>query len=261
MGLDYSLSDGVATVTFDRPEVLNAFDDALGEGVLDAVRRAAADRSVRCIVLTGAGRAFSSGEDLAALEHAYASGEAPDLGATLERRYNPLVRALRGAPQPVVAAVNGVAAGAGASIALACDFRIASEDAKLVLAFAKVGLVPDSGALWFLARMVGTATAAELVFGGAPIDAAHALRLGLFNRVVPAQEFEQVWRDFAGSLAKGPTRALALAKRLLEDSTNHSLDEQLEAEVDAQRAAAATDDHSEGVRAFMHKRAARFAGR
>jgi 2-(1,2-epoxy-1,2-dihydrophenyl)acetyl-CoA isomerase len=261
MGLVYSVDEGVATITLDRPDVLNAFDDDLGVAALDAVHQAVADRAVRCIALTGAGRAFSAGEDLAVLEHAYASGDPPDLGATLERRYNPLVRALRTAPQPVVAAVNGVAAGAGASLALACDFRLASERAKLAFSFAKVGLVPDCGALWFLARMVGTATAAELAMLGAPIDASDALRLGLFNRVVPAEDFERTWKEFARELATGPTRAFALTKRLLENAAHRSLDEQLGAEVSAQREAGRSGDHLEGVRAFMDKRPARFTGR
>src|ERR687895_282714 len=152
MALRYEVDDGVAVITLDRPDVLNAFDDELGRATLQAVRDAADDAAVRCVVLTGAGRAFSAGEDLGALASSYERAEPPALDRILSERYNPLVRALRNAPKPVVAALNGVAAGAGASVALACDVRIASDRAKLALPFARVGLVPDSGGLWFLAR-------------------------------------------------------------------------------------------------------------
>src|ERR671918_396979 len=175
--LQYEVSDGVGLVTFNRPDVLNAFNDELGFAALDAVNGAADDDNVRCIVITGAGRAFSSGEDLGTLADGYRAGEVPDLGETLVKRYNPLIRAIRSAPKPVVAAVNGVAAGAGASVAFACDFRITSEKAKFVLAFVDVGLVPDSGAVWFLTKMVGTAKAWELAATGAPLSADEALRL------------------------------------------------------------------------------------
>src|SRR3990170_1706986 len=144
MSCAFEVDDGVAIITLNRPEVLNAFDDELGEAALSAVRKGSEDESVRCIAITGAGRAFSSGEDLGALADGYKRGEVPELGRTLTDRYNPLIQALRAAPKPVIAAVNGVAAGAGCSVALACDFRVASEHAKLVLAFVKVGLVPDA---------------------------------------------------------------------------------------------------------------------
>lgn len=260
MGIDHTLEGGVAIVTLNRPEVLNAFDDELGFAVLDAVRRAADDPAVRCIVITGAGRAFSSGEDLGALSEGYAAGRAPDLGSTLRDRYNPLIRAIRAAPKPVVAAVNGVAAGAGASLALACDFRIASEHAKLVIAFVKVGLVPDSGAVWWLTKMVGASKAWELSATGDPLSAEQAFAMGLFHRVVPADQFESEWRTFAAELAAGPTRAYALMKRLVEDATHVTLDEQLDREVDAQAAAGRTNDHMEGVKAFLEKRPPEFRG-
>ncbi|HEX2051170.1 MAG TPA: enoyl-CoA hydratase-related protein [Actinomycetota bacterium] len=254
-------ADGVAVITFDRPDVLNAFDDELGARVLEEVRSAAADDSVRCIVLTGAGRAFSSGEDLGALVEGYRSGDPPELGKTLVDRYNPLIRAIRAAPKPVVAAVNGVAAGAGASIALACDFRIASEHAKLVIAFVKVGLVPDSGALWFLTKMVGAAHAFEVAATGDPIGSEDALRLGLFTRVVPAAEFDDAWRSFALDLARGPTVAYRLTKTLANAAAERSLDDQLDAEVEAQTEAGSSADHLEGVRAFLDKRKPSFEGR
>lgn len=261
MPLQYDVEDAVAVIVLDRPDVLNAFDDELGREALEAVRKAAADAAVRCLVITGAGRAFSSGEDLAALAGSYESGRAPSLGDTLVSRYNPLIRAIRSAPKPVVAAVNGVAAGAGASIVLACDFRIASDKAKLVLAFIKVGLVPDSGALWFLSRMVGAAKAWELAALGDPVSADDALRLGLVTRVVATGEFEDAWRSFARELAAGPTRGYALTKTLVAAAATHELDDQLELEVEAQSEAGATEDHLEGVQAFLSKRSPKFQGR
>lgn len=259
--LDKQIEGGVAVLTLQRPDRLNAFDDELGFALLKEVEQAASSDEVRCIVITGAGRAFSSGEDLAALSEDYRGGTSAELGATLTNRYNPLIKAIRGAPKPVVAAVNGVAAGAGASIALACDFRIASEHAKLVLAFIKVGLVPDSGGLWFLTKMIGSARAWKLAATGEPLRAEEALELGLLDRVVPASDFEDAWRSFAAELAEGPTRAYALTKRLLAHATSATLDQQLDVEVEAQTEAGRTDDHMEGVTAFLDKRRPKFQGR
>lgn len=260
MSLSYAVDGGVAVATLDRPDVLNAFNDELGHALVDRVREAAADAAVRCVVITGSGRAFSAGEDLAALSEGYESGTVPDLGQTLINRYNPLIRAIRDTSKPVVAAVNGVAAGAGASLALACDFRIASEHAKLVLAFIKVGLIPDSGAVWFLSRMVGTARAFKIAATGDPIGADECLQLGLFDEVVPADSFESTWRSFASKLAEGPTEAFALTKRLVAHAAEHSLEEQLQEEVHAQTRAGKTDDHLEGVQAFFGKRRPTFTG-
>jgi 2-(1,2-epoxy-1,2-dihydrophenyl)acetyl-CoA isomerase len=261
MSLRYEVSDRVGVVTLDRPDVLNAFDDEMGRAALDAVNEAASDEEVRCIVITGSGRAFSSGEDLGALADGYRRGEAPPLGDTLVKRYNPLIRALTTAPKPVLAAVNGVAAGAGASVVLACDHRIASENAKLVLAFIKVGLVPDSGALWFLARMLGTARAWTLCSSGDPLDAAKAMEWGIYEQVVSADEFEAAWRRRASELASGPTSAYALTKALLYGAASKTLDDQLDEEVAAQTAAGATADHIEGVQAFFDRRPPEFKGR
>lgn len=260
MSLDYRVDGAVAVATLDRPDVLNAFNDELGLALVEAVRTAASDDAVRCLVITGSGRAFSSGEDLAALSGDYEAGAAPELGQTLINRYNPLIRAIRDAPKPVVAAVNGVAAGAGASVALACDFRIASERAKLVLAFVKVGLVPDSGALWFLTRMVGTANAFRLAAMGDPIGADDALSMGLVDRVVPEGSFEEEWRSFASELAAGPTEAYGLIKNLVAFAAEHTLEEQLQEEVHAQTRAGKTADHLEGVAAFLAKRRPDFKG-
>ena len=261
MPVQVETRDGVCLITLDRPEVLNAFNDELGQALLDAFSAASSDGDVRCIVITGAGRAFSAGEDLGALAEKYEKGDVPGLGDTLVTRYNPLIRAICSAEKPVIAAVNGVAAGAGASLALACDYRIASDKAKLVTAFTKVGLVPDSGALWFLARMVGTARAWELAVSARPVDAAEALELGLVHRVVPIEEFEASWRTLAEELAAGPTRAFALTKKLLYAATGTELSDLLDAEVEAQSEAGKSADHLEGVQAFLSKRPPKFQGR
>jgi 2-(1,2-epoxy-1,2-dihydrophenyl)acetyl-CoA isomerase len=259
--LDVAVAAGVATIRFNRPEVLNAFDAELGAEALGAVRSAAGDEGVRCVVLTGAGRAFCSGEDLGALAEGYSQGLPADLGRILRERYNPLIRAIRATPKPVMAALNGVAAGAGASIALACDVRIASSQATLVWPFVKVGLVPDSGALWFLTRMVGASRAWSLVADAKPVSAAEASSLGLVHRVVPAGEFEPTWQEEAQRLASGPTRAYALTKALLAQAAELPLDEQLEREVAAQAESGATRDHIEGVQAFLSKRRPQWQGR
>ena len=261
MPIVYEVSAGVGVIVIDRPEVLNAFDDALGKEMLRVTRAAIADESARCIVITGAGRAFCSGEDLGALSGGYERGEVAPLGKTLTDRYNPLIRAIRSAPKPVIAAVNGVAAGAGASLALACDLRIASEHAKLVLAFIKVGLVPDSGAVWLLARAIGEARALELAISGRQVKAEEALQLGLVTEVVAADAFEDRWRTVARGYADGPTRAFALTKRLVASTSDLTLDEQLDIEVEAQTEAGLTEDHLEGVKAFLEKRPASFQGR
>lgn len=261
MGVDSEKSGGICVLTLNRPDVLNAFDDALGRELIDGVSDAADDPEIRCIVITGAGRAFCAGEDLGPLADDYSAGRAPDLGTTLRDRYNPLIRAIRAAPKPIIAAVNGVAAGAGASLALACDYRVGSDKAHLILAFIKVGLVPDSGALWFLSKMIGTARAFNLAVTGEALSAEDALACGVFDEVAATEAFEATWRQAAQRFASGPTRAFALCKGLLNGATERSLDQQLELEIKAQSEAGHTEDHLAGVRAFFEKQEPVFRGR
>lgn len=250
-------ADGpVATITLNRPSALNALTIPMKERLLDVLGRVGADRAVRVVVLTGAGRAFCAGQDLKERLHP----GAPPLGEELTRRYNPIVRALRAIPQPVIAAVNGVAAGAGASLAFACDLRIAAEGASFVLAFGRIGLVPDSGATWTLPRLVGAARAAEIALLGDPVSAADALRIGLVSRVVPAEDLAADVAGMAARLAAGAPLAMTLTKRALGATFERNLDAALAAEADAQQRAGSSRDHAEGLAAFLEKRPPRFTG-
>ncbi len=254
------VEEGVATITFNRPDSLNAFNEVMKAELLDALKKAEKDPVVRCLVITGEGRAFGSGQDLADLEQAYSCGEPPDLGDMLRAGYMPLIRRMRGMDKPLIAAVNGVAAGAGCSLALACDLRIASQKASFIQAFVQVGLIPDCAATFFLPRLVGLGKAMELCFTGQKLTAAEALQIGLVNQVVKPEDLMQVTMDLARRLAAMPTKAIGLTKRLLNQSFSNALEDQLEAEAYAQTTAARTADHLEGVQAFMEKRPSRFSG-
>jgi len=247
---------GVATITLNRPDALNSLTVPMKQALLAALRRAERDASVRAVVLTGAGRAFCAGQDL----RERLEPDAAPLGVEVRERYNPIVRAMRGMPKAIVGAVNGVAAGAGASLAMACDIRIASDAASFALAFGRVGLVPDSGATWFLPRLVGATRAAELALLNESISAADALALGLVGRVVPAAELASEARAVAASLAAGAPRAIALTKRALDAAWTHDLDAALEYEAHLQDLAGRTKDHPEGMAAFLEKRPPRFTG-
>jgi 2-(1,2-epoxy-1,2-dihydrophenyl)acetyl-CoA isomerase len=253
-GLRVEVDGPVATLTLDRPDSLNALTVPVKVALRDALESLAADRSVRAVILTGAGRAFCAGQDLAEREQA----DAAPLEVDVRERYNPIIRALRSMGQPVIAAVNGVAAGAGASLAFACDLRIAAEDARFVLAFGRIGLVPDSGATWFLPRLVGLAKAAELALVGDSVDAAEALHIGLVSKVVPGDALMSEARALAGGLAQGSPLALSLTKGALQRSMTIDLDEALEGEAKLQGIAGASVDHAEGLAAFREKRPARF---
>jgi 2-(1,2-epoxy-1,2-dihydrophenyl)acetyl-CoA isomerase len=248
--------EGVRVITLNRPDVLNAFDAKLGEELLDALTKADGDAQVRCVVLTGAGRAFCSGADL----RGHTPGET-SLGALLRARYNRIILRLRTTEKPVVAAVNGVAAGAGCNLALAADLRVASDRASFIEVFTRVGLMPDSGGTWLLPRFVGVGRALEMMFFAEPVDAAAAERLGLVNRVVPADDLMPRALEWAARLAQGPTRAYGLIKRGVDRALALDLRGALEYEAHLQEIAGRSEDHREGVAAFLGKRAPLYVGR
>jgi 2-(1,2-epoxy-1,2-dihydrophenyl)acetyl-CoA isomerase len=249
-------SDCVLTLTLNRPDALNSFTVEMKEALLAALKDAARDREVRAIVLTGAGRAFSAGQDLKERQ----GGDVPDLGTELRARYNPIVLAMRRLEKPIIGAINGVAAGAGCSIALACDIRLASDKASFIEVFARVGLVPDTGSSWLLPRLVGYARAAEMVFTTDPVDAPTAERIGLVNRVVMADRLMGEAAELAARLAQSAPLALGLAKRALNRAIESSLEEALEYEAQLQSIAGRSADHAEGVAAFVEKRQPRWSG-
>ena len=254
----YTAEAGVATLTMNRPEVLNSLNDELLAGLRDGLARAKADASVRAVLLTGAGRGFCAGADLAA----GSKREGPyDVAQGLRERYHPIVLAMRQCPKPIVGAVNGVAAGAGMSLALACDIVLAGESASFLQAFTRIGLVPDCGSTWFLPRLVGDVRARALVMLADKIAAADALRHGLVWQVFADDRLMAEAMATAMRLAAMPTRAYDLVKQALAVSSGNGLGEQLEVEARLQAEAMATEDHKEGVAAFLAKRPAQFKGR
>ena len=254
-------NEGICTITMNRPEVYNALNDRVTFELQEALRGAERDDAARVVVLTGEGKAFCSGQDLAELKGKYVPGYVPHLGDDIRKRYNPIARRLREMEKPSIAAVNGVAAGAGLSLALACDIRVASAAASFIEVFINVGLVPDTGSTFALPRLVGLGKAMELCFTGDKVNAEEALRIGLVNRVVPAEKLMEETTRLATRLASLPARGLALTKRLLNQSFDNDLLGQLEAEAFAQETAGMTEDHHEGVVAFIEKRKPRFKGR
>jgi 2-(1,2-epoxy-1,2-dihydrophenyl)acetyl-CoA isomerase len=251
--------EGYRVVTLNRPARLNAFDEAMHERLMAELRVAEADEGCRALLLTGAGRGFCAGQDLS--NRVFEPGVVPDLTKTIERWYNPLVRKLRALPMPVVCALNGVAAGAGANIALACDIVLAARSAKFIQAFAKIGLLPDSGGTWFLPRLVGAARARGLAMLAEPLPAEKAEEWGLIWKVVDDESLMVEAVKLVEHLATQPTAGLALTKRALDAAETNTLDQQLDLERDLQGEAGRTPDYSEGVTAFLAKRAAVFTGR
>jgi 2-(1,2-epoxy-1,2-dihydrophenyl)acetyl-CoA isomerase len=254
------LTEGVATITLNRPDKLNAINEVMQAELAGALDRLEADATIRALLLTGAGRAFSAGQDLT--DRVMGEGDAPpDLGDTLDRLHNPLIRRLRRLERPIVCAVNGVAAGAGANLALACDLVLAARSANFIQAFCRLGLVPDSGGTYVLPRLVGAARAMGLALLGEPLTAEQAAAWGLIWRVVDDEQLMPEASALARRLATQPTKGLGLTKRALNASAANTLGEQLDLERDLQREAGRTRDYREGVRAFLEKRSPKFEGR
>jgi len=255
-----SVDAGVETITLNRPEKLNALNPEMHAQLRAALERATDDAQIRALLITGAGRGFCTGQDLA--ERDVSAGAAPiDLSVSLGSHYNPLVRRLRALPKPIVCAVNGVAAGAGANLALACDIVIAARSATFVQAFARLGLVPDSGGTFFLPRLIGTARAMGLALLAEPLSAERAEQWGLIWKAVDDERLADEARALARLLASGPTKGYGLLKKALHASAGNSLDAQLDLERDLQRDAGFSEDYREGVSAFKEKRAPRFTGK
>jgi len=263
--LDYKtvkteFKNGVQWIRLNRPDRLNAFDQQMGDDLQEALKAAERESSVRCVVITGEGRAFSVGEDLSSNKMGYEGGKTLLLGEVLRKKYNPIVSRLRKMDKPVIGSVNGVTAGAGLGLALACDLRAASENASFHEAFIKVGLAPDTGTSFWLTRILGLGKAMEVAMLGEPIDARTALNMGLINWVFPEKEFTSEVTKIAERLASGPTRALALTKRALNRAIVVDVDSALEYEAYLQEIAGRSRDHVEGVKAFFDKRGPRFSG-
>ena len=253
----YNASDGVATITLNRPDKLNAFNDQMIAETTDAIKASGRDGEVRCLVLTGAGRGFSSGQDLGDFQ---GRGEDVSVGEHLRHGYHRLIRQMVSLEKPIIGAINGIAAGAGCGVALATDIRIASDKASFMLAFSRVGLIPDSGLNWFLPRIVGYSRAYEMAVTADRVPADQALQWGLVNRVVPADQLPEITAAWARRLAAGPTLAYGLTKRAMNRGWDMNLDESLEYEAHLQEVAGRSADNREGIAAFLEKRDALFTG-
>lgn len=254
--IEFKVEAGIARLTFNRPDRLNSFTAQMHEEVADALGRL---EDARTLILTGAGRGFCAGQDLG--DRAVAPGKAVDLGESVELRYNPLIRTLVSLPMPVIARVNGVAAGAGANIALACDIVVAAKSAKFIQSFAAIGLIPDSGGTWVLPRLVGQARALGLALTGEPLPAEMAETWGLIWKAVDDEKLDEEVDALAARFAAGPTLGLARIKKMLRESWGQSLDAELDRQRDAMRELGYTQDYREGVAAFMEKRKPTFTGK
>ena len=252
----YEVREGVAVITLNRPDRLNAFDKKAALALQSRLDEAAAATEVRAVLLRGTGKGFSAGQDLAEV----VDPTGPSMAQILSEHYNPIVRRIRSIEKPVVAAVNGVAAGAGANIALCCDVVLASEEAVFIQAFSKIGLIPDSGGTWFLPRLIGWQKASALMMTGDRVTAKEAESMGMVYKVLPAAGFMEAAMDMAKNLALMPTRSFAFTKQALNESFRNTLDEQLDLEDRLQQRAASTSDYREGVEAFLAKRKPDFKG-
>ena len=254
--LTYEVKEGVATVTLNRPDVYNALNDEITFELQDVLKACAKDVAVRVVVLTGAGKAFCSGQDLKA-----SGGQKRSFLDSLHKRYNPIIRAMRTLPKPILCRLNGVAAGAGCSLALASDMIIASEEATLIEVFINIGLVPDSGSSYFLPRLVGMSKAFELCTMGNKVKAQEALQLGLVTKVVSADQLDAAVKEYTDYFAKAPTKAIGIIKKMLNKAATADLDNMLDYEAYCQETAGSTYDHQEGVKAFLEKRKPIFLGK
>lgn len=255
--LKYELNNGVARVTLNRPEVYNALNDEITFELQDALKTIAKDEQVRVVVLTGEGKAFCSGQDL----KASSAQEKRSFLDSLHKRYNPIIRAMRNLPKPIVCRLNGVAAGAGCSLALACDIIVAAEEATLIEVFINIGLVPDSGSSYFLPRLTGMARAFEMCSMGSRVKAAEALQMGLVNKVVPIEQLDAAVNQYADYYANAPTKSIGIIKKMLQKSATATLDEMLDYEAYCQEIAGSSEDYKEGVTAFLEKRKPVFKGK
>jgi len=255
----FEVEEGVGKLTLNRPQTLNSFNTAMHEEVRTAFKQVRDDASIRCLLLTGSGRGFCAGQDLGDRAVSAEHG-APDLGESVEKYYNPLIRGIMTLPKPVIGAVNGVAAGAGASIALACDIVLAARSASFVQVFCKIGLIPDSGGTWNLPRAVGLPRARGLAMLGDKLGAEQAEAWGMIWRCIDDDKLQDEATKLARHLATQPTRGLGMIKKLLAQSTGNSLHEQLELEKETMRMLGQSHDYQEGVAAFLEKRAPHFKG-
>ncbi|AOH53723.1 2-(1,2-epoxy-1,2-dihydrophenyl)acetyl-CoA isomerase [Peribacillus muralis] len=253
--ITYRVENGIAWLTLNRPDKLNAFTSQMNSEIKKAIKASAGSDDVRAIIITGEGRAFCSGQDLSEVD------ESKHLGQVLREDYGPMMQQIAGCEKPIIAAVNGVAAGAGFSLALACDFRLVSENASFINAFVNIGLIPDSGNLYYLTRIVGHAKALELSLLGEKVSASEAKSIGLATKVIGVGEWNEQLKAFAGNIAAKPTKAIGLIKRYLEATYHLTLDEYLTEEAEGQRIAGLTQDFAEGVAAFTEKRKAQFIGK
>ncbi len=254
--LKYDLSEGVCTITFNRPDFYNAFNDGISYEFQNALKTAAKDDAVRVIVVTGEGKAFCSGQDLKSAR----DEDERMFYNSLEKRYNPIIRLMRGLPKPIIARLNGVAAGAGCSLALASDLIVAAQSAKLVEVFINIGLVPDSGSSFFLPNLVGYQKAFELCAMGTKVSAQEAFELGIINKVVPDAELDTAVKGYTDYFAKAPTKSIGMIKKMLNKASSSSLDEMLEYEKYSQQIAGTSEDYKEGKQAFLEKRKPDFKG-
>lgn len=258
--IEFEITEGVAVLTLNRPDRMNSFNTQMHGEVRDALKQVKKDGSVRCLLITGNGRGFCAGQDLSD-RNVDPNAEMPNLGKSIEKNYNPLIRTLQGLEMPVICAVNGVAAGAGANIAFACDIVLAARSASFIQAFCKIGLVPDSGGTWTLPRLVGHARAMALSMLGDKISAEQAQSWGMIWQVIDDEQLKDEALSMAKRLATQPTKGLALIKRAIQSSWDNSFDEQLDLERDLQTLAGRTEDYREGVKAFMEKRQPDFKGK